>query len=285
MDYLKIKEKGVDVISKLIENKKPFSVTRIGLGEIRWIDWFIRESDNSNYDSLAQLYNKIEQEGVYGNCAEYFFSEYTNGISSADVNVFWQNADGSNLLYNEQINIFNKYSPNSIKVDIDALSSFKNENHWSKKLEGKKVLIIYPFIETIKSQYTLRDQIWTGNHYGKLPEFDLKTYKPVWSLGGCKPHSSWKESLEFMKREISDIEFDIALLGCSHYGIPLCGYIKDELQRSAIYLGGEVQILFGIKGARWDQWPIVTQYYNEYWTRAVDEVPVGHHIMDGGCYW
>ncbi len=279
MDYLKSKEKGVEVITKLIESGKPFSVTRIGLGEVRWVDCFIRDGIDSN------LSNRVEQEGVYGNCAEEFFLEYTNGISSADVNIFWQNSDGSNLVYDEQINIFNKYSPNSIKVDIDALSSFRNENYWSKSLEGKKILIIYPFVETIKSQYDVRNYIWTGNHYGKLPEFDLKTYKPVWSLGGCRPHKSWKESLDFMKREISEIEFDIALLGCSHYGIPLCGFIKNELQKSAIYMGGEVQILFGIKGTRWDQWPFVTQYYNEHWTRAIEEVPVGHHIMDGGCYW
>lgn len=279
MDSLKIKEKGVEVIRKLIESGKPFSVTRIGLGEVRWVDYFIRIGIDSD------LANRVEQEGVYGNCAEEFFSEYTNGISSADVNIFWQNRDGSKLVYDEQINIFNKYSPDSIKIDIDVLSSFRNENYWSKSLEGKKILIIYPFVETIKSQYELRNYIWTGNHYGKLPEFDLKTYKPVWSLGGCRPHKSWKESLDFMKTEISEIEFDIALLGCSHYGIPLCGFIKNELQKSAIYMGGEVQILFGIKGARWDQWSFVTQYYNEYWTRAIEEVPIGHHIMDGGCYW
>jgi hypothetical protein len=35
MDYLKNKEKGVEVITKLIESGKPFSVTRIGLGEVR----------------------------------------------------------------------------------------------------------------------------------------------------------------------------------------------------------------------------------------------------------
>jgi hypothetical protein len=50
-------------------------------------------------------------------------------------------------------------------------------------------------------------------------------------------------------------------------------------------MGGELQILFGIKGARWDQWERVTTHYNEHWTRTIDEIPNGHTIMDGGCYW
>lgn len=293
MDYIRDKEQGVDVISNFIKSGQPFCVTRIGLGEVRWIDWYIRGGIASNCDGhvwsgsnyMPTLAHRVEIEGVYGNCAEEFFTEYTSGISSADVNIFWYNADGSKLVYDEQVNIFNKYSPNSLKVDIDVLASYKNENYWSKSLEGKKVLVIYPFVDTIKNQYKNRENIWTGEHSGKLPEFELITYKPVWSLGGCRPHNSWKESLDFMKKEISEIDFDIALLGCSHYGIPLCGFIKNEMKKSAIYMGGEVQILFGIRGSRWDQWPIVTQHHNQFWTRATEEIPTGHDLMDGGCYW
>jgi hypothetical protein len=131
-------------------------------------------------------------------------------------------------------------------------------------------------------QYEKRNLIWAD---GKLPDFELITYKPVWTLGGNRPHSSWKESLDFMKSEIAELDFDIALLGCSHYGIPLVSFIKDSLNKSAIYVGGELQILFGIKGSRWDNWERVNKYYNEHWTRSIDEIPTGHNLMDGGCYW
>lgn len=290
MKYLK--NKGVIgnvLIKEHIEKNEPFALTRIGLGEVRWVDWYLKHGLNNSFNwngngniTLASI---IEENGVYGQCGEEFFKEFCNGISSADLQVFWFNDDESNLVYDEQKNIFDTLSTQSIKIDCESLYSFRHNDFWSKSLTGKKVLVIYPFEETIKMQYEKRDLIWTGDAIGKLPDFELITYKPVWTLGGNRPHSSWKESLDFMKSEIAELDFDIALLGCSHYGIPLVSFIKNNLNKSAIYMGGELQILFGIKGSRWDQWERVTKFYNENWTRAIDEKPAGYSLMDGGCYW
>lgn len=285
--------KANSLIREYIENDKIFSLSRIGLAEVRWVDWYLRGGLDSNCDGhmwngnifTPTLRHRMDPNGIYGDCGEEFFSEYNNGISTADLQVFWFNYDGQPLVYDEQVNIFNNLSPNSIKVDCEVLAPYRHTEFWTKSLKGKKVLVVYPFVETIKMQYEKRNLIWTGEHEGKLPDFELITYKPVWTLAGCRPHSSWKESLDFMKDEISKLDFDFAILGCSHYGIPLVSFIKENLKKSAIYMGGELQILFGIKGARWDQWERVTNHYNEHWTRTIDEIPNGHTIMDGGCYW
>lgn len=291
-----IGDKGVNankLISSYLDTNKTFSLARMGLGEIRWVAYFIRGGLDFNCDGYlysADVYtptlrHRLEYGGVYGNCGYSFFSEYIKGISSADLHVFWFNYDGTPLLNDEQLNIFKNFSPNSIKIDCEVLAPNQHTDFWSKSLSGKKVLVVYPFVKTIQSQYEKRNLIWTEEHSGKLPEFDLITYKPVWTLNGNRPHGSWKESLDFMKNEISQIDFDVALLGCSHYGLPLTAHIKQILNKSAIYMGGELQILFGIKGSRWDQWERVTKHYNESWTRSIDEVPSGYQIMDGGCYW
>ena len=63
----------------------------------------------------------------------------------------------------------------------------------------------------------------------ELPEFTLIPYQSVQSIGGNGgPHSSWAESLQVMK-EISNLDFDIALLSCGHYGLPLVAHIKENL--------------------------------------------------------
>lgn len=54
-----------------------------------------------------------------------------------------------------------------------------------------------------------------------------------------------------MKKKISTIDFDIASIGCGAYGLPLAGFIMEELHKKAIYMGGGTQWLFGIKGRRW----------------------------------
>ena len=52
------------------------------------------------------------------------------------------------------------------------------------------------------------------------------------------------------------MDFDIALLGCGCYGHPLCDFIRNELNKSAIYIGGGLQLLFGVMGGRWIHSPM-----------------------------
>lgn len=74
-------------------------------------------------------------------------------------------------------------------------------------------------------------------------------YKSVQSIAGQKtPYKDWFEALEKMKNDIAKIDFDVAIIGCGAYGLPLAGYIKEELHKKSIHIGGGTQLLFGIKG-------------------------------------
>lgn len=56
--------------------------------------------------------------------------------------------------------------------------------------------------------------------------------------------------------------------------------------KKAIHLGGPLQLLFGIKGGRWDNGDIGKVFYNEYWTRPLlEETPEKFKNIEGGCYW
>lgn len=158
---------------------------------------------------------------------------------------------------------------------------------WTQALAGKKVLVIHPFIETIKTQYTHRLKIFLKHDY--LPEFELKTVKAVQTIAGTKDErfSSWFDALDYMFYEAMRQDFDIALIGCGAYGYPLAAKIKAA-GKQAIHMGGVLQAMFGIKGKRWDndRNPIVRNLYNDYWVRPSDrEVPKNNANVEGGCYW
>ncbi len=55
-----------------------------------------------------------------------------------------------------------------------------------------------------------------------------------------------------MKREIATLDFDIALLSCGSYAMPLGVFARDTLKRKAIYVGGCLQLYFGIMGRRYE---------------------------------
>ena len=108
-----------------------------------------------------------------------------------------------------------------------------------------------------------------------LPPFHLQTFRSVQSLAGIQtPFKDWFEAYKFMCEGIAKIDFDVAIVGCGAYGLPIGSFIKGELKKTAIHLGSATQILFGIKGKRWDDIPFFRDHlYNEHWTRpSEDEV-------------
>lgn len=179
----------------------------------------------------------------------------------------------------------------AIKVDREISTPLLTDKPWTLALKGKKVLVVHPFAETIVSQYKRIDKVFPKNTI--LPEFELKVLKAVQTAGGNETHfKDWFEALEYMKNEIDKTDYDICLLGCGAYGFPLASHIKRK-GKQAIHLGGGLQLLFGIKGRRWetvseylDKFPYAQTYYNKYWVRpSKEETPVNAKGVEGSCYW
>ena len=82
------------------------------------------------------------------------------------------------------------------------------------------------------------------------------------------PYASWGDGLEKLSKEISLKDFDLALIGAGVWSLPLATKMK-QMGKSAIHLGGEMQIIFGIKGKRRDNHNI----YNTAWVRPTAEEP------------
>jgi hypothetical protein len=64
-----------------------------------------------------------------------------------------------------------------------------------------------------------------------------------------------------MKSEIAKIEFDVALLACGSYAMPLGDFVASEMRKKAIYVGGILQLIFGIMGRRYEN-PFFTDQIN-----------------------
>ena len=79
-------------------------------------------------------------------------------------------------------------------------------------------------------------------------------------------------------------DFDIAIISCGGYGLPLGGMLFSQ-GKSVIHAGGIVQMYFGIYGNRYsgDKY---RSLINENWTRPSEkERPSGYEIVEGGTYW
>jgi len=188
---------------------------------------------------------------------------------------------------------FEKELNNAKKVHLLFLEPFWTKNPWTRALEGKKVLVVHPFAQTIEKQYKKRKLLFKNN---LLPQFEIKTIKAVQSIAGAKTEfTDWFEALEYMKSEIDKVDYDICLIGCGAYGFPLAAHVKRRGKKS-FHLGGSLQLLFGIRGRRWDIYHKIDEVrnmgldyrtlFNEHWVYPSDgEKPKNAMKVERACYW
>lgn len=62
--------------------------------------------------------------------------------------------------------------------------------------------------------------------------------------------------------------------------------MRGDTGHVAIQMSGATQLLFGIKGRRWDTHPQISKLYNPAWVRpAPAEQPANKQAVEGGSYW
>ncbi len=182
------------------------------------------------------------------------------------------------------------------KIYLALLEPWFGSKPWTRILEGKKVLVVHPFAAQIEDQYfNHREELFPGTQI--LPKFELQTIQAVQSLGGkCDDFATWFDALEWMKSEIDKHDYDICLIGCGAYGFHLAAHVKRK-GKKGIHLGGVTQMLFGIKGNRWEApnyaFPDVNVpagWYlglmNDSWVKPNPSYrPHNADSVEGACYW
>jgi hypothetical protein len=274
-------EDGNSAISSHLRSNKPFMVARIGATELGVINNHISNAVNKESKWNENLLKDIHQlSGVFPqelSIIEQFANKYINCIRSIDNLCIWNNI-GENFLAEY-------FCPNANLLPLKSVEPYYYLNEpWSMLLAKKKVLVIHPFVETIRMQYLKRELLFPNTDV--LPKFELLTLKAIQSLGQTPTgYETWFDALEYMQNQIKNIDFDIAIIGAGAYGLPLAAYVK-QLHKQAIHMGGATQILFGIKGKRWDTHPIISNLYNEHWVYPSDEdKPANFKNVEDGCYW
>lgn len=159
---------------------------------------------------------------------------------------------------------------------------------FDRVFENKKVLIISSHANTIKSQLSNLDKLFPKPIFHSTAQFYV--YKPPQQNAGSHDTNSWKHHFDRLKKDVDNIkiefDFDIALVSCGGFGMPISEHIHCHLGKTAVYVGGALQLFFGIIGRRWEGSPQIKKYMNKYWVRPLDiDKPATVEYCEGGCYW
>lgn len=294
-------DKASELIYNLMASGKPCMIARYGAFELASVINYLGVK-NAQHSCLKYIsgkspqwwWNKRLMKFMQSN-AGFFPSTEENLMKFGEMMI--EDSKQMDILgswLSDEETMITDFKLNLTKVTLLSLEPYWSKNPWSRVLEGKKVLVIHPFASLIEQQYKEKREVLFDDKQ-VLPKFDLKTIKAVQSLGGYCDYSDWFEALDSMKKQMDATDYDIVLLGCGAYGFPLAAHAK-RMGKQAVHLGGALQLLFGIRGRRWDNPNYGIQefgkqntyktLFNSFWVYPSNSlVPSKATQVEGGCYW
>ena len=286
-----------DYISKKLQKNEPFIIPRIAGIENNFAV-FAHIKRQTNTTEVDQYFQQVapamkNNAGIYlpnMNSIMRYSELYLKAFENCEMMGAWE-PQGTYIQHIAQSHDFMRNSfPNKQMFWVFALDIFHyiyDPKAWTKSLKGKRILIISAFVDSIREKIPLRNKLYDG--VDLFPDCTFIFIKPPMTQAGEHSREFEIELNEFTKKldAIRD-DYDIALASCGGYGNLVCNYIYEKHKKSAIYVGGVLQMYFGILGGRWlkERADVVRLFLNEHWSRPkMSERPINCDQVEGACYW
>ena len=236
LDYLG-ESAMADEIRDWLKNRVPVCIGKIGGNELNSVaSRYIKDSKfkKMTFERLchyAGFFPKEYNEEYY----DKYIDEQIKAISALDLIIKFPKK------YEEYV--LKKHKGKTLKC-IDAVGSWQQDIPWTRELAGYRVVVVHPFAGMIEHQYKRREEIYPNSDV--LPEFELRVVEAVQTIAESSDSrfATWFDALDYMFQEIMKEDFDIALIGCGAYGLPLAAKVK-EAGKIGVHMGGDLQMLFG----------------------------------------
>lgn len=270
-------------IRNSLAKRLPLSVAKIGATEFFMLRWWLGEKVIAS--RVNDLYGL---SGVFPFDIEFFpkfAAAYAQALKTLDVLGLWTGKDEPSVYgklgLTATITYHENFSGNFCAVALGE------DPGWILEMKGYRVMIISSFAEIFAERANEAD--WNRYWNGRIPWFEPANLTTVpFPYGFERPtQEKYSDSLDLLEKFKIDHQetmenSDIILLGCGAYAVPLLEWTRAH-GKVGIHMGGEIQLLFGIKGGRWDETPGL---YNEHWIRPPAHlVPNSAARVENSCYW
>ncbi len=267
---------GNDLARAAVLRGEPFLFGRCGATEMRTVADKLAHDGHFTDRTRQDIRNLSGVFPTDDDTLNRFCDLYTRCARNADLLALWDVGAEREVIRGCRGTLFTK---------LRALEPYYHRNPWSNALAGKKVLVVHPFRETILKQYARREAIFPGTDI--LPAFaSLTVIRAVQGLAGQETgYDSWFDALAAMKKQMDAADYEVAIIGAGAYSLPLAAHARDT-GHVAIQMSGATQLLFGIRGKRWDDHPVISGLYNDAWVRPAETEGIAHReAVEGGSYW
>lgn len=272
-------------IKDIIQKNKPFFIGRIAGCELKVAQHYQEGNISIIANELKELENNA---GIYAKnivslkrYTEKLIELYDNCTVIAE----WENTGKVFERTGSAQEFIAKRTQHIPKIDAKALEPYYFNENWMSPLKGKRILIIHPFSKTFSKQVLKIDSLFPGKKW--FEDCKLDFISPPLTLAGNHQNKDWQEHLNPFLESIREIpDFDIALIAAGGYGMLIADYIYMKLNKSVMYIGGALQIFFGVIGKRWFDNKDILRLVNDDWIRPnKEDKPANFTNVEKGCYW
>ncbi len=278
-------------VLKKFENNEKFIVPRISniendfamLGDLIKNFGMKPEFNNILKRKLPEMKNNAGIKLLSIESVISYSQMYINAFENSDMFFGWEMYGGMSNIKQSYNYIKNKLNKPIIWASVLDVYHYIYTCPWTLALKGKKVLIVSCFAKSIETKIPIREKIFGVDLF---PDCEIITIAPPQTQGGNQSEEFQIELQKFTSK-LDLLEYDVALVSAGGYGNIICNYIYNK-GKSAVYVGGVLQMYFGILGSRWltDRPDVIRLFLNEHWSKPTDEEkPDGYKNIENGCYW
>jgi len=274
-----------DLIKTLLHSNLPFFIGRIAGVELQ-VAYFLKEQ---KITELAYAIQELENNaGIHVKDTEslhYYIDQLLQAYKHCTHLAIWEQVGPVFAITGKGQEMILERNPTLPRIQARSLEPYYVQNSWMSAMKGKRILIIHPFTTTIKKQLEKRHLLFPTTSW--FEDCTFQFVKPPLTLAGNHEGKDWTTSYQACIEELTQLEpFDVALVAAGGYGMLFADYIHTEMKRSVMYIGGALQLFFGIIGKRWFSNTQIMDCVTDDWVRpdALDQPP-NFKRVEKGCYW
>ena len=256
-----------DLIKEKILSSLPLMICRYGGVEFSVI------TTGNNIDSLCNNAGFFPRDKKL---ISKFKNVYLEASKNIDILSVWNYNQNKLTSMSKKKSLIRNFPNIKYIIELQTLDPYHNT--WIRELKGKKLLILHPFKKSIEFQIFKKNTL--------LPVVkSIEIIEAVQTIAGNVDarFKDWFEALDFMIKEIQMHKFDLCLIGCGAYGLPLAAAVK-KMGKQSIHIGGSLQLLFKIKGKRWvnrDDY----EFDRSWIFPLTEDIPSQASKVEDACYW
>lgn len=281
-------------LARAIQNKQPYATGKIGVTTQYMMNYPIvlgREKDPKVVNDYASQmeFMCLKQQGIFPYDLEFlrgYIEFYVEQVKQMDCLGMCYLPNELEMRQYYGLTMKWIHYPNQ---EPDRSIPDKPQNCYVQHFAGKKLLIICPFGDLLRDRATkaIFEGVWsnTGKRWFYPQSVDSLEFPYGFSSETHARFPTVFNLIELIEREIERRDFDIALIAAAGIAMPIASHVK-KLGKIAIDLGGHLQFLFGVRGARWRDNPESMPYFNEHWIDMPAKYkPKETGVCDDGAYW